>query len=129
MKWVHRIGAVLVWIALLALVTYALAFMYGCGGAQQPTVAGSQYVLAHVANTAGPVFADWSIAHADCPEGMNASECAMVAMRRDAPFWEAWDAFALAVNTGGDVVGAYCRVLAVLPPDAPPVLRVKGVCP
>lgn len=130
MKWLHRIGAVLVWIALLALVTYALAFVYGCGGSQpQPTVAGSQYVLAHVGNTAGPVLADWSIARAGCPVDMPEPDCAMLAMQRDHDLWQAWEAFARAVNTGGDVVGAYCRVLEILPDDAPPVLRVKGVCP
>ena len=129
MKWLHRIGYVLLWLGLAALLLAGLAHVYGCADPKSPTASGVHYVLAHVGNTAGPVLADWSIARAGCPVDMPEPDCAMLAMQRDHDLWQAWEAFALAVNTGGDVVGAYCRVLEVLPDDAPPVLRVKGVCP
>jgi hypothetical protein len=138
-KWLHRIGAALVWIALLALVTYALAFMYGCGGAKVPEIPDPVQQIAHVADVGTDVFLGFEVVQTDCT-GLDDAACAEKVRARSPKVWAAWDIFAAAYNAydsaranGGapdlrSVVVAYCALVATLPADAPRELVVPGVC-
>lgn len=124
------IGAALAFV--VAIVVGVL--LAGCVGpkAQANTVA-------DVANKAGPALAAWAARGVDCT-GLDEDTCVETIRAKNPELWNAWDAFAAAhaayaeaLELGGApsraaVDEAYCKVLAVLPRDAPRELVVLGAC-